>query len=333
MLHTTENSSLLKFNTFGIDVKCSKHIIAHSFADVLEFTQMYKNQPLLILGGGSNVLFTSNFDGIVFQPLLKGMEVVHQTQNHVYLRVAAGELWDDVVNFSVSNHWWGIENLSLIQGSAGAAPIQNIGAYGVELKDVLTKVETIDLQTTATLQFSNEVCNFGYRDSIFKQKFKNTLLITAITLKLSKHPQPQLSYSNLSDVIGNKTNDLQAIRNAIIHIRNSKLPNVAELGNAGSFFKNPVIENSHFEELKNRFETIQHYKQANNVKIPAGWLIEQCGWKGKKKGNVGVYEQQALILVNYGNASGNEVLQLVEEIKKSVYEKFNIKLQEEVNIV
>lgn len=335
-MKVTENFSLKNHNTFGINVSCRYFVECFSIDDFLSLLsdKQYFSLPKLILGGGSNILFTKNFDGIIIKNSMKGIEVIKEDDDDVLVKSGAGEVWHDLVLFCLKNNFGGIENLSLIPGTVGAAPIQNIGAYGVELKEVFFELEAIDIDSRNLKTFSSEDCGFGYRDSVFKNELKNKFIIANVTLKLNKHHHFNVSYGAIKDELKNKEVTIQNISEAVCKIRMSKLPNPAEIGNAGSFFKNPVISKEKFELLKNEFPGISFYPAENNrMKLAAGWLIEQCGWKGKITGQTGVHKNQALVLVNYGNANGDEIFQLSEEIKKSVKEKFGVELETEVNII
>ncbi|PKP35993.1 MAG: UDP-N-acetylenolpyruvoylglucosamine reductase, partial [Bacteroidetes bacterium HGW-Bacteroidetes-15] len=290
---------------------------------------------LFILGGGSNILFTSHFDGAIIHPAIDGIEVVSEDDLSVVIKVGAGVEWDSLVEHVVNKGLGGLENLSLIPGNVGASPIQNIGAYGVEVKDCIEKVEGIYISSLKPFALSKDECNFGYRDSIFKNDLKGKVVVTHVTYKLSKNPVLITHYGNLDselEKLGGKT--LATVRQAVINVRNSKLPDPAVLGNAGSFFKNPMVDISVVEELQKDYEKVPFYPVSESyVKLPAGWLIEQCGWKGKKYGNVGVHKDQALVIVNYGGANGKEVIDLAHKVRHSVMEKFNVSLEMEVNVV
>lgn len=337
MFGIKENISLKKYNTFGIDSQCRFFIECSSINEILEFIKIHNKQnlPLLILGGGSNVLFTKDFDGNVLRPAIKGIEIIEETIDYVILKVGSGEDWDEFVGYCVNNNWGGIENLSLIPGNVGTSPIQNIGAYGVEVKDVIVEVEAVDLENLSTNRYQNIECEFAYRDSVFKKKLKGKVVITHVTFKLNKKPTYKLDYGNLNEEL-NKFDELNLknIRQAVINIRESKLPNPEEIGNAGSFFKNPVVSKEKFEKLEKLYPEIPHYPQADGlVKIPAGWLIEKAGWKGKRVGNVGVHENQALVLVNYGQATGREIMHFARNIQQTIIILFDLELEIEVNIV
>ncbi len=333
------NISLKPYNSFGIDVKARKMFI---IKDIYELTDSFEtafasDKTWIILGGGSNILFTEDYNGNVIKIDFKGIQVLDITAEHVYIRANAGEEWDNFVNFCVENNLGGLENLSYIPGSAGASPIQNIGAYGVELKDFFHSLEAMEIATGTIKRFKKAECNFGYRTSVFKTALKNKYVICSVIFKLDLNHKINRGYKAIDEYLTqNKINSpaIGDIRKAIIHIRKSKLPDPKYLGNAGSFFKNPVISKKCFKELKNKFPNIPAFNDKKGyIKIPAGWLIEQTGWKGYRKGNVGVYDKQALVIVNHGSANGGEVLGLANMIKQSVYEKFGIKLEPEVNII
>lgn len=339
MLTIQSNLSLKPHNTFGIDATTRYFIEVETEDDIKTLLQLPDIQqlPKLILGSGSNVLFTQDFGGVVVKIGIKGIEKVAENQQHVWLKVGAGELWHGLVLHCVAQGYAGLENLSLIPGTVGAAPMQNIGAYGVEIKDTFENLEAIEISTGQKRHFSKADCQFGYRDSIFKHAAKGLFFITNVTFKLNKIPVYQTSYGDIQktlDQMGVKEPSIKAISDAVIKIRRGKLPDPAEIGNAGSFFKNPEISNAQYQNLKTDYPEIPSYPTTQDtLKIPAGWLIEQCGWKGKKLGNVGVHGRQALVLVNHGGATGLEIKQLSEKIQSSVQNKFGIKLQPEVNFV
>ncbi|OFX83313.1 MAG: UDP-N-acetylenolpyruvoylglucosamine reductase [Bacteroidetes bacterium GWF2_33_16] len=337
MIEIKEKFSIKKYNTFGFDVTCSYFSTFSTVEELKELIIIHKNNnyPLMVLGGGSNILFTTDYKGLIIQSIIKGVEVISETDQYVDVRVGSGENWDEFVEYCVQHDWSGIENLSLIPGFVGTCPIQNIGAYGVEVKNVINKVETLEIDTLKKHEFTNPECKFGYRDSIFKRDLKSKHIITHVHFRLNKKHEFVLNYGNLKDELQKYDSiSLKAIRQAVIDIRNSKLPKPEEMGNAGSFFKNPEISLETFEYVKKSYSDIPFYPQGENrVKIPAGWLIEQSGWKGRSIGNAGVHNKQALVLVNLGNATGNEVLNLAKEIQNSVNQKFGIQLEMEVNVV
>jgi UDP-N-acetylmuramate dehydrogenase len=340
MVQIEENKDLKAFNTFGFNVKAKHFTTIHSKEELQELihTELYQREKHLILGGGSNVLFKKDFNGLLIKVDLKGMTVMSQSEDSILLKVASGEGWHELVLHCVENNWGGIENLSLIPGLVGAAPIQNIGAYGTEIKNVITEVEAIDLKTGLTKSFTNQECCFGYRESVFKNTLRKKYFISSITLSLTKkNHHLNMSYGAIHDTLLSMNIEqptIKSISDAVIAIRQSKLPDPRVIGNAGSFFKNPSITINHYQLLQKSNPTIPSYPSANQeVKVPAGWLIEQCGWKGKKINHVGVHPQQALVLVNYGDGSGEEVFNLAMKILFSVKEKFNIELTPEVNII
>lgn len=332
-----ENYSLKKHNTFRLPVKARWFMEYESEEELERILQDEYFQECLSLhiGRGSNLLFLNDFNGIILHSAIKGMSVVRETAEYVYLRVGASELWDDVVSYVVTGKWGGIENLSLIPGEAGAAAIQNIGAYGVEMKDVIESVEAYNQLTFEKHIFTNEECLYGYRTSCFKNEQNDPHIVTYITLRLTKEPHFSINYSGLKEELANYPElTLDAIRKVIIEIRQQKLPDPEKMGNAGSFFMNPVISATHFEKLKVQYPTIPSYPAKEGmVKVPAGWLIEQCGFKGKSHGAVGVYEKQALVLVNLGDARGDEIALVAESIRAAVYDRFGIDIVPEVKYV
>lgn len=331
-----QNYSLKDCNTFHLPVK-ARWFMEYENEEELEriLNDEYFQECLsLHIGEGSNLLFINDFDGIIFHSRIKGISLVEDDADSVLLRVGAAEHWDDVVAYAVSKGWGGIENLSHIPGEAGAAAVQNIGAYGAEIKDVVETVEAYNQLTFERHIFTNEDCCYRYRHSYFKEVGHDPYIVTYINLRLRKNPEYKLDYGNLTKALNGGDTTLQAIRNAVIEIRRSKLPEPDELGNAGSFFMNPVIPQVQYYDLKNKYPDIPSYPAAEGyIKVPAGWLIEQCGFKGKRVGNVGVYEKQALIIVNYGDATGDEVATFAETIRCSVNEKFGIILTPEVKYI
>ncbi len=290
----------------------------------------------LILGGGSNILFTKNVDGWVFKNEISGMEIIGEDNDHVYVKTGAGENWHRFVLFCIENNLAGAENLSLIPGNTGASPMQNIGAYGVELKDIFYELEAWHIKDKAWVKFSNADCHFGYRESVFKKKYKGQFIISSVTFKLDKKPVFHISYGAIEqelEKMGVRELNIRSIADAVIRIRSSKLPDPALIGNAGSFFKNPEITDLQFDELKKKYPGIVGYTLPDNkVKLAAGWMIEQAGWKGFREGNAGCHEKQALVLVNYGHATGTDIFNLSEKILKDVSEKFGVLMEREVNI-
>jgi len=335
-MHTIqENFSLKDFNTFGIDVIAKFFFQFEQTSQIKLFLSQKGKYPVFILGEGSNVLFTKDFEGVVIHPVSKGIEVIESTDDSVLVRVMSGEVWDDFVRWAVEKNYSGIENLSLIPGLVGAAPVQNIGAYGAEISNVIHQVEYVDINTSCEQILNNAECKFAYRDSIFKNELRNKALIAAVIFKLQKDVKFNTSYKDLNEELKNyPVVNLITIRQAVINIRQRKLPDTKLLGNAGSFFKNPVIKQTHFETLQTYFPQIVHYPMPDdNVKLSAAWLIDQCGWKGKSFGNAGVHAQQPLVLVNRGNATGGEIIYLANKIKQSVLEKFGVSIETEVNII
>ncbi len=337
-MHIHSNYSLRSLNTFGIEAHAKYFVAFNSIAELQNILQnpSFQKADKFILGGGSNILFSKDFDGLVLKNAILGMEVIAEDADHVYIKTGAGEEWHHLVLFAVNNGYAGIENMSLIPGSVGAGPIQNIGAYGTELKDVLVEVEAIEVTNGKLHKFTNEECKFGYRDSIFKKE-KGKYIITSTVIRLNKEPTFNTKYGAIEEELKRMSVEkitLKAVSDAVIHIRQSKLPDPKEMGNAGSFFKNPEIPKKQFDSLKNTSPNIIAFDTVDgNKKLAAGWLIEQCGWKGKRIGNVGVHAHQALVIVSFGNATGAEILNLATNIQTSVFEKFGVLLEMEVNIV
>lgn len=331
-----QNISLKKYNTFGIDATAQYFSIFNTVDELSQVLEVKKN-PTLILGGGSNILFTKNYEGLVLKNNLQGIEKINEDADHVYLKAGAGVNWHQFVLYCINNNFSGVENLSLIPGNVGASPMQNIGAYGVEIKDVFHELEAYHLTEKKIVKFGLNDCAFGYRESVFKRKYKDQFVILSVTYRLNKIPVYNTSYGAIEQELENmgvKDLSIKSISDAVIKIRSSKLPDPKEIGNAGSFFKNPEISNAQFSMLNAQFPNIVGYALSNgNTKLAAGWLIEQCGWKGYRKGDAGCHAKQALVLVNYGNAKGNEIYSLSEEIICSVKEKFNVTLDREVNII
>lgn len=331
--------SLQPYNSFGIKVLARHFISVESLEEIREVLEWNKTQQqrMLVLGGGSNVLFTHDFDGLVLQNNLKGIHKIKEDDDFVYIKAMAGENWHSFVQYCIKNKYQGIENLSLIPGNVGASPMQNIGAYGVEIKDVFDSLEALHLPDGELVCFTHTQCQFGYRESIFKQSLRNQFLIISVTYKLRKQPKFTISYGNIEQTLekmGIKDLSIEAIANVVIQIRKSKLPDPKLIGNAGSFFKNPVIHQTFYEALQKLYPAIPGFPISNKcmTKVPAAWLIEQTGWKGYRKGDAGCYPLQPLVLVNYGNATGTEIYVLSSEIIESVQEKFGILLEREVNI-
>lgn len=331
-----ENFSLKKYNTFSIDATARYFSTFSTVEELNELLELKKLIPF-VLGGGSNILFTKNVDGLVLKNEIKGIERISEDENYIYIKAGAGENWHQLVLYCINSNLAGMENLSLIPGNVGASPMQNIGAYGVEIKDVFYQLEAFHLHEKKIVQFGIDDCKFGYRESVFKKEFKDQFVILSVTYRLNKIPHFNTSYGAIEQelqTMGVKELSIQAISQAVINIRSSKLPDPAVIGNAGSFFKNPEIDNEQFVKLKTEFSGLVGYDLHNGkTKLAAGWLIEQCGWKGYRKGDAGCHAKQALVLVNYGTASGDEIFSLSQQIINSVQGKFGVLLQREVNIL
>lgn len=338
MIRSYSNFPIKKHTTFGIEAT-SKYYFEFTepddLAGFLATNKDWPNLPILILGEGSNLLFVNDFPGLIINPNIPGISIVHEDRNNVWLEVGAGVVWDDLVEFAVFHRWGGIENLSLIPGKVGAAAVQNIGAYGMEIQHRIESVTGFDLETQTEYTLETVDCQYGYRESVFKNQLKNRFVITSVVFKLDKFPEFILNYGDLKNEVEKLGNvSLRNIRQTVIQIRESKLPDPKVMGNAGSFFKNPVVDDVQAEQLKAVYPTVPIYPaSAEKTKLAAGWLIEQCGWKGFRRGDAGVHEKQALVLVNYGNATGAEIYDLSEEIKQSVQEKFGVELEREVNVI
>ena len=332
-----QNISLKQYNTFAIDAKAKLFSSFRNQDELAELLLVKPKRPVLILGGGSNVLFTHDVDSLVLKNEVKGIDLIKEDANHVYVRAGAGENWHRFVEYTLQRNWAGLENLSLIPGNVGASPMQNIGAYGVEIREVFEELEAFHKKSRKIRIFSVNDCEFGYRDSVFKHKYKDEYVILNVTYRLNKKPHFNTSYGAIEQELqrmGVQKLSIQAISQAVINIRTSKLPDPSEIGNAGSFFKNPEIPGRQFKKLQSSFPGIVGYALPNgNTKGAAGWLIEQCGWKGVRRGDAGCHARQALVLVNYGNATGKEVFRLSEEILQSVKHTFGILLEREVNII
>ena len=331
------NVSLKPYNTFGMDVKAAAFTEITSESQIPALLRLVNTWPgkVFFLGGGSNVLFTGDFDGLVVHIATRGIEIVDEDEEFVYVRGKAGENWDDFVQFCVKLGYGGLENLSLIPGNVGSAPIQNIGAYGVEIKDTFYMLDAIALRSGEFREFYNQECAFGYRNSVFKSELKGLYIILSVTFRLQKKPEVNISYGSIKDQLSlmGLTADVQSISEAVCQIRRSKLPDPEELGNAGSFFKNPVIPQTQFNAIQAEYPDMPSYPAADGVKLAAGWLIEKCGWKGHREGDAGVHAKQALVLVNYGSATGAQIVALAYKIKASVKEKFGVEIEPEVNVI
>ncbi|MEL6866102.1 MAG: UDP-N-acetylmuramate dehydrogenase [Bacteroidota bacterium] len=330
------NHSLKNHNTFQIDVRAKAFVQVHNLAE-LRAALSQPLRPLFILGGGSNMLLTKDLDALVIKNSIKGIRIIRSYRHCVHVEAGAGEDWHGLVRWCLSHNLAGLENLSLIPGTVGAAPIQNIGAYGVELTDVFVRLEAIHRETGERRIFRHADCVFAYRDSIFKNELKDQYIITRVVLRLSRQAQPNTSYGAIRQTLekmGIQQPTIQDISKAVIQIRSSKLPDPAVIGNSGSFFKNPVVKDEQFQHLIKDYPTMPHYRLSlEDVKIPAGWLIEQCGWKGKRIGDAGCHERQALVLVNHGKATGQEILALSKQIQTDVWERFRIRIIREVNVI
>lgn len=335
-MNIRSNQSLLAYNTFRIDVNAKYFVEVSSIEELKEVlsSDVCKSNKLFILGGGSNLLLTKDFDGLVIRLGIKGITVCEEGDD-VYVEAGAAEVWNDFVQFNVNNGYAGIENLSLIPGTVGASPIQNIGAYGVEIKDCFHSLTAIDVDTLELKKFNKEECEFSYRESVFKNKFKGKYIICSVVFKLSKKAHLKLHYGAIQDELNKRKiadPTIRDVADVVSHIRVSKLPDPSTIGNSGSFFKNPVISKSQFENIVNNFPEIVSYPiDDKHVKLAAGWLIEQCGWKGKQIGNAGTWKNQALVIVNHGGATGKEIFDFSQSIIDSVYQRFGVSLEREVN--
>jgi len=330
----TQHFSLKNYNTFGIEVETEFFAAISNETELIDVLKSNGNKPFRVLGGGSNVLLTENYKGLTLVMKNKGISILEETASHVLIEVQAGENWHEFVLWALENDFGGIENLALIPGSVGAAPIQNIGAYGVELSSVFHRCKALDLESLSFNEFDKAACEFGYRSSVFKTHLKGKAIITRVQFKLSKkNHQTHTHYGNLKAMLQGREITIQNIASAVIAIRKSKLPDPTQIGNSGSFFKNPVIPINQFKQLQEKHPEIPNYPDtADKIKIPAGWLIEKLGYKGKRFGDAGVHEKQALVLVNYGNAKGTELLKLAQQIQEQVLQNFGVQLEVEVNI-
>jgi UDP-N-acetylmuramate dehydrogenase len=333
------NFSLKALNTFGIESFAKLFVKVNSIEQINELLDRneFKSNHHLILGGGSNLLLTKNVDGLVIKNELLGIELINENESSVFVKCAAGVVWHEFVMWCIDKNFGGIENLALIPGCTGASPMQNIGAYGVEIKDAFYELEAIELATGNLKKFTKSDCEFGYRESVFKRQFKNQFIITSVTFQLSKQPNFHIEYGAIKqelDLMNVSELNIKAIAQAVINIRSSKLPNPKEIGNAGSFFKNPEVSEIEFQRLKIEFPNIVAYPLENkNYKLAAGWLIEQIGLKGYRAGDAGVHKLQALVLVNYGSATGNQIFDLSSQVLQTVKQKFGVDLEREVNII
>lgn len=338
-MEIAKNYPLKSFNTFAIDASAKAFVNAADEDEMFEIlsAKELKPYPKFILGGGSNVLFTKDYPGLVIKNSIPGIEIIKEDDSSVIVEAGAGVNWNELVNYCVDRNLGGIENLALIPGTAGAAPIQNIGAYGEELSDTFYSLRGFNIDTVIPAIFYKSDCRFGYRNSIFKNELKNRFVVTKIQLNLNKDPVVKTGYGNIMDELektGKSSFTISDVRDAVVKIRQEKLPDPAVIGNAGSFFKNPEVRPEQYNMLKEHFPDIKAYPLDNgNIKLPAAWLIDRAGWKGIKRGNTGTHSRQALVIVNHGGASGEEILHFAKEIKRSVYEKFEVVLEEEVNII
>lgn len=335
-IHT--NFSLKNFNTFGIEAKARKFVAVDSVAELKSVLKQHEGEKKFILGGGSNMLLTQDIDALVIHIDLKGKKVIQENEDYVWVECQAGENWHEFVLWTLAQNYGGLENMSLIPGNVGTTPVQNIGAYGAEIKDTMTSCEAIKIDTFETKTFSNSDCHFGYRESIFKQEVKDQYIITAVVFQLRKRNHTiNTGYGDIQSELSKKEIEnptIQDVSNAVIAIRKSKLPDPKDLGNSGSFFKNPILLKSDFEKIHVQFPDMKYYDVSETeVKVPAGWLIEQAGFKGKRFGDAGIHKNQALVLVNYGNATGQEILAVSKDIQKTIYEKFGIQIEAEVNVI
>lgn len=334
-MNIKHNISLKPYNTFGVDVLAERFVSITSYFELQQLLKKEKN--LFLISGGSNLLLTKDIKKLVVHINIKGISIDKEVDGYVYITVNAGENWHDFVLWCISQNYGGIENLSLIPGNVGTCPIQNVGAYGVEVKDVITKIEAVDIETTKKITLSNKDCEFNYRNSIFKNKLKGKVIITSVGFKLTtSNHKITTAYGTIETELQKKGYLHPTIKNisdAVIAIRQSKLPDPNKIGNSGSFFKNPVITENIFKVLKQQYPNVPSYNVGKDFKIPAGWLVEQAGFKGKQFGNVGVHKKQALVLVNYGNGTGKEIFELAQKIQQKVLKKFNIALEIEVNII
>ena len=328
----SENISLLPYNTFGIDVKTRIFAEYSSVEELRELLVRYKNERILHIGAGSNLLFTGDFDGVILHSAMRRARCLNEDGDHVFIEADSGLVMDELISQLCDMGISGLENLSYIPGEVGASAVQNVGAYGVEVKDVIESVRTICVADGSERVFTNDECKYGYRDSIFKNELRGQYIVTHVTYRLNKHLEPKLDYGNLCSETGDNPS-VMAIREAVIRIRKQKLPEVSELGSAGSFFKNPIVPRAQYEAIAKQCEKVPHFEQDGGIKIPAAWLIEQCGWKGKTIGGAQCYPKQPLVLVNTGSASPQDIISLAQSICDSVKEKFNIDIRPEVNYI
>jgi UDP-N-acetylmuramate dehydrogenase len=332
------NFSLKKYNTFGIEAKAKQFVAVHSVEELKQILATHKTEAKFILGGGSNMLLTQDINALVIHIDLKGKKIIKEDNDYVWVESQAGEVWHEFVLWSIDHNLGGLENMSLIPGNVGTTPVQNIGAYGTEIKDTFVSCNTVDIATQELVTFTKAECKFGYRESIFKQEAKDKYVITSVVFKLTKRNHKiNTAYGDITKELEKNnivTPNLKEVSNAVIAIRKSKLPDPKELGNSGSFFKNPIIPKELYEKVHAQFPEMPHYVVSETeVKVPAGWLIEQAGFKGKRFGDAGIHKNQALVLVNYGNATGQEILAVSKDIQATVLNKFGIAIEAEVNVI
>ncbi len=334
---THENHPLKKHNSFGVDARSSLFAAPTSIDELLSILEAYdySQYPMLVIGEGSNILFTRDYEGLILSPAMKGVELLEESKSSVLVKVGAGENWDNWVEKASREGWFGLENLSLIPGSVGSAPVQNIGAYGVELKDLFDSLEAWDLKEKKIVSLDHETCRFGYRSSIFKGEARGRYIITSVNFRLNKMPVLKLEYGRIAEAFREAGGSTPAdLRQVVVDIRNNKLPDPEKIGNAGSFFKNPLVDRTIFKCIRVDYSDIPSYPDCDNqVKIPAAWLIEKSGWKGKRIGNVGTWPKQPLVIVNHGVATGQEILDFSIQIQDSVEEHFRISLEREVKVI
>jgi UDP-N-acetylmuramate dehydrogenase len=333
-----ENFSLKNFNTFGIEAKARQFVAVHSITDLKTVLEQHPDEKKFILGGGSNMLLTKDIDALVIHVDLKGKKIINEDDNFVWVESQAGENWHEFVLWTIDQNFGGLENMSLIPGNVGTTPVQNIGAYGTEIKDTFVSCDAIKITNQEMKTFTKEECHFGYRESVFKNEVKDQYIITSVVFKLTKQNHKiNISYGDIALQLSNRNIQIPTLKDvsdAVIAIRQSKLPDPKELGNSGSFFKNPILLKSDFEKIHQQFPEMKYYEvSATEVKVPAGWLIEQAGFKGKRFGDAGVHKNQALVLVNYGNATGQEILEVAKTIQTTIFKTFGIQIEAEVNVI
>jgi UDP-N-acetylmuramate dehydrogenase len=338
MIKIHNQFSLKNYNTFGIEAKAKQFVAVHTEAELQSVLEHYSNEKKFVLGGGSNMLLTQDIDALVIHIDLKGKKILQENDDFVFVGCQAGENWHEFVLWTLSRNYGGLENMSLIPGNVGTTPVQNIGAYGTEIKDTMVSCDAMKIDSQEIKTFTNAECHFGYRESIFKQEAKDQYIITAVVFQLTKrHHKINTAYGDIQSELAKKeiTNPtIQDVSNAVIAIRQSKLPDPKELGNSGSFFKNPILLKTDFEKIHAQFPEMKFYEVSETeVKVPAGWLIEQAGFKGKRFGDAGVHKNQALVLVNYGNATGQEILAVSKDIQATIFDKFGIPIEAEVNVI